>query len=117
MDSFENYRTKLTDNTGGLITDESLRQEFDETTIKQVWRVQRQRTRTTRAVDVMNNDKGIDPVSGGDIMVSTPTATTATYHKELNELYKKLKEKSCAYTLIDTCVHIGIYRDEGYGFV
>lgn len=104
---------KETEKTTEPITDDSLKEKFDETTIKQIKRVQRQQERAIRAVDVINNDKGIDPVSGGNITVSTPSVNTETYHEELRKLYEDLKEKIWTYTVVDTCVHIGMYRDKG----
>lgn len=101
------------DRSGNRITDEDLKEKFDKNTIKQIKRVQRQQERAERAVDVMNNDKGIDPVSGKDIFIGTPSIPTEYYHEELRKLYEDLQNKIWAYTVVDTCVHIGMYRDEG----
>lgn len=104
---------KKVDKAGEEITDDDLKEKFDETTIKQIKRMQRQQQRAVRATDVINNDKGIDPVSGGNIIVSTPKYFTEHYHEELSKLQEDLKTKIWAYTVIDTCVHIGMYRDKG----
>jgi hypothetical protein len=98
---------------GKDITDEELKEKFDENTVKQIKRVQRQQERANRAIDVMNNDEGIDPVSGKNIFVGTPSIQTKFYHEELRKLYEDLQNKIWAYTVVDTCVHIGVYRDEG----
>lgn len=104
---------KEIDKDGEEITDEHLKERFDETTIKQIKRMQKQKQRAIRATDVINNDKGIDPVSGSNIVVSTPKYFTEYYHEELSKLQEDLKNKFWAYTVVDTCVHIGMYRDKG----
>lgn len=98
---------------GRVVSDDELKEKFDKKTIKQVKRMQRQQERAVRATDVINNDKGIDPVSGGNIIVSTPTVFTEDYHEELSKLQQDLKEKIWAYICLETCLHIGMYRDKG----
>lgn len=97
------------------VSDDELKEKFDEKTIKQVKRMQRQQERAVRVIDVINNDKGVDPVSGGNIVVNTPTVFTKYYHEELSKLQGDLKEKVWAYTCLETCLHIGMYRDKGIG--
>jgi hypothetical protein len=104
---------KEIDKVGEEITDDELKERFDETTIKQIKRMQRQKQRAVRATDVINNDRGIDPVSGNNIVVSTPKYFTEYYHEELSKLQEDLKYKIWTYTVVDTCVHIGMYRDQG----
>jgi hypothetical protein len=98
---------------GRVVSDDELKEKFDEKTLKQVKRMQRQQERAVRATNIINNDKGIDPVSGGNIIVSTPTVFTEYYHEELSKLQQDLKEKVWAYTCLETCLHIGMYRDKG----
>jgi hypothetical protein len=98
---------------GRLISDDELAAKFDEKTMKQAKRMQRQQERAVRAADVINNDRGIDPVSGAEIIVSTPTVFTENYHEELGKLQNDLKEKVCAYTCLEGCLHIGMYRNKG----
>lgn len=98
---------------GITVSDDELKEKFDEKTLKQVKRMLRQQERTVRATEVINKDKGIDPVSGGNIVVRTPTVFTEYYHEELNKLQDDLKEKTWAYTCLETCLHIGMYRDKG----
>jgi len=101
------------DKTDKKITDEELKEKFDENTVRQIRRVKRQQERANLAIDVMNNDKGTDPVSGKGIFVGTPSIKTEYYHEELKNLYEDLQNKIWAYTVVDTCIHIGMYRDEG----
>ena len=98
---------------GRVVSDDEIKEKFDEKTIKQVKRMQRQQKRTVRAINVINNDKGIDPVSGGNIIISTPSVFTEYYHEELSKLQQDLKEKIWAYTCLETCLHLGMYRDKG----
>ncbi len=95
------------------ITEEDLEKKFDTTTIKQIKRMQRQKERAFNATNIINNDKGQDPVTGANIIIGTPNISTEYYHKELSKLYDDLKNKIWAYTVIDRCLHIGMYRDEG----
>ncbi|MHA8097803.1 hypothetical protein VR479_00745 [Aquirufa aurantiipilula] len=101
------------ENVGRTVSDDELKIFFDGKTIKQLKRMQRQQERAVRATDVINNDKGIDPVSGGKIVVSTPKVFTEYYHEDLSNLQEDLKEKIWAYTCLETCLHIGMYRDKG----
>lgn len=96
--------------------DQKLKEKFDNTTIKQFKRVQRQIQRGTRAVKIIKDDEGIDPVSGSNITISTPNILTEYYHEDLRELCEQLMEKVWSYKVIDTCLHIGMYRDKGLAF-
>jgi hypothetical protein len=95
----------------------SLKEEFikklDKNTVKQMKRMLRQKERAIRAIEVINTDKGIDPVSGNNITVGTPTIPTKGYQEDINKLRSQLDSKIWAYTVVDTCIHIGMYRDEG----
>lgn len=86
---------------------------FDENTIKQIQRVERQKVRAERAIEVINTDKGIDPVSGESISIGTPKRSTQTYFDILVKLQEDLKKRVWAYNVVDTCLHIGMYRDLG----
>ncbi|GAA4509193.1 hypothetical protein GCM10023172_42320 [Hymenobacter ginsengisoli] len=89
-----------------------LSSRFDSKTVKQVERMQRQKTRMSQAVQVMNTDIGIDPGTQKPIVVSTPTTLTERYFDELIQLQKQLKTQSWAYLLVEDCLYIGAYRDE-----
>jgi len=95
------------------ITDDLINNKFDKKTAKQARRMQRQILRAERATEVMNSDTGIDPVSGTSIKVSTPTIQPEGYQEEFMKLNKTLETKIWAYTVIENCLHIGMYRDEG----
>lgn len=100
-------------NTNKVVTDDLIDSQFDKATAKQAKRMQRQIVRAERAIEVMNLDSGTDPVSETPIVVSTPSIPTEGYHEEFLKLHKILETKTWAYTAVENCVHIGMYRDEG----
>lgn len=95
------------------VTDEILKEKFDDKTVKQAKRMQRQKIRAERVTEIVNNDKGVDPVSEQPIRISTPQIRTEGYHEQFVELLKDLESKIWAYTVVENCLHIGMYRDEG----
>lgn len=95
------------------ITEKILQESFDDKTFKQAKRMQRQKERAIKASEIMNHDKGIDPVSGQNMTVSTPNIPTEGYDQEFNKLRQTLNTKIWAYTVLEGCLHIGMYRDEG----
>lgn len=96
-----------------VVTDDLINNKFDKKTSKQARRMQRQILRAERATEVMNSDTGIDPVSETPIKVSTPKIQTEGYQEEFIKLNKTLETKIWAYTVIENCLHIGMYRDKG----
>jgi hypothetical protein len=106
--------TKLFDTTeqaGQSIADLDLSM-FDAKTVKQAQRMIRQREKKANADELITNDIGIDPVTKRPMVVSTPLIETEQYHEELADLRAQLKTKTWAYTCIESCLHIGMYRDE-----
>lgn len=93
--------------------DTRLMAKLNDTTIKQIDRRLRQQERALNAINVINTDKGIDPVSGKNILVSTPRTQTEYYYNDLIRLENEIKNKIWAYTIVDNCLHIGAYREEG----
>lgn len=94
------------------ISDEKLKEKFDEDTIKQVRRIQRQMERMAQAAGVLKNDKGINPGTGEKIKVYTPKIETERYYTELMNLHKDLETKTYGYTVVDDCLLIGMYNEE-----
>lgn len=107
--------TKILDTAeaGGQSIEEIDFAAFDSKTAAQARRMVRQRIKKLNAEDVMRNDFGTDPITKLPITVSTPTIETEYYHEELAKLREQLKLKTWAYTCIEGCVHIGMYRGEG----
>ena len=95
------------------VTEDLINNKFDEKTAKQAKRMQRQILRAERATEVMNTDAGIDPVSETPIKISTPAIKTEGYQEEFMKLNNILETKIWAYTVVENCLHIGMYRDKG----
>lgn len=89
----------------------SSEENFDKNTLNQARRMIRQRKRINQTRNVIKNDRGIDNVSGEKIILKTPKVTVEKYFTELVNGYKELEIKTSSYQIIDTCLHIGMYRD------
>lgn len=95
------------------ITDEVLTKTFDSKTTSQAKRMMRQNKRMEEATHIINNDTGIDPFSKMKMDIVTPQIPTTHYYSELIKLKNELKNKIWSNTIIDDCLHVGMYRDEG----
>lgn len=91
---------------------ETFKGKFNKNTLDQMDRMLRQELRAINALEVINHDKGIDPRTGKDIAINTPTKPIKSYHEDLFKLYMELKTKDFAYTVVEDCVHIGMYKGE-----
>lgn len=112
-DSIADFLNKM-DAEGKETTNEDLKDKFDAKTIKQIERVKRQKVRSERAIEVINNDSGTDPAGGGKITIDTPTIETEYYFEKIHELQVKLKDQNWAHGVLDNgCVHLGLYKDKG----
>lgn len=100
-----------TEQTGKSLAEVDL-SAFDAKTVSQAQRMIRQREKKANAEGVMSNDVGIDPVTKLPIAVSTPLIVTENYYGELLALREKLRNGTSAYTCIEGCLHIGMYRGE-----
>lgn len=79
--------------------------------IQQILRMMKQKKVADEELEIMRNDKGHDPVTGGNIKIFTPEIPTVFYDNELYGLEAQLKTRgSWAYTVVDTCIHIGLYK-------
>ncbi|MBS1648053.1 MAG: hypothetical protein JST67_12000 [Bacteroidetes bacterium] len=89
-------------------------QKLDKKTIEQMQRVLRQKERAIRAIDVINKDKGLDPKTGKNITVTTPSLETEYYYEDLFKIKEQLKDKNWAYGVLENAsVHIGMYKNDG----
>lgn len=110
-DQIAEFLQKLEKESKELNQDE-LSKHFDKKTAKQITRVHKQKQRAIQATEIINTDKGIDPSSGKPIVLSTPKVHTENYHVELEKLHRDLSSKAWSYGVVDSCVLIGMYRDE-----
>lgn len=85
---------------------------FDKNTKKQIERMIRQRKRIKQTKEVIENDKGIDNISGQKIILKESIVKDEKYYQELVESYKNLQNNSWSYLTVEECLHIGMYRDE-----
>ncbi|MFC0263811.1 hypothetical protein [Fontibacter flavus] len=95
------------------INEEILKNRFDENVLKQALRMNRQKERTEKIIEIINTDKGIDPTTNEPIVIKTPNIKTEGYHLALNKLYKDLSSNLYSYEVIEHCLHIGMYQNEG----
>lgn len=100
-----------TEQMGKSLTEVDL-SALDAKTVAQARRMMRQREKKANAEGVMTNDIGTEPVTKRPIAVSTPLIATENYYGELLALREKLLSGTSAYTCIEGCLHIGMYRGE-----
>jgi len=85
---------------------------FDAKTAAQARRMIRQREKKANAEEIIDTDTGIDPVTKLRIAVSTPLIPTEEYYEALHTLREQLRNQTSAYTCLEGCLHIGMYRGE-----
>src|SRR5690606_34824735 len=83
------------------INDLNIDEMFDKSTVKQIKRVVRQKERIDKVKDIVNNDEGIDPVSGSNIRLRNPNVPTEYYRDVLERMQHTLTEKIWAYEVVD----------------
>lgn len=82
-----------------------------EKDMEQLQRQMRQETAMKNVTEIINTDKGIDRSTGQPIKIVTPREGTPRFIKELYDLRKQLDTRNLwAYTVIEECLHIGIYK-------
>jgi len=111
-DQINEFMSELEKNNQS-VTDRILNEKFDEKTVKQAKRMRRQKLRAERVTEIVNKDRGIDPGSEKQIRIFTPAIKTQGYHEEFVKLNRILNTKIWAYTVVENCLHIGLYRDKG----
>lgn len=85
----------------------------DQKFIKQLKRNIKQKKTLRNVTKIINEDKGVDPVTNNEVKIITPKENTPLYIERLSALEKQLNERNYwAYDVIDDCLHIGIYKGE-----
>lgn len=80
--------------------------------IEQIKRILKQENVAIDEINIINTDKGYDPVTDRHIKVFTPKEDTVYFHNEMHDLEKQLSAKGFwAYTVVDECLHIGLYKN------
>lgn len=78
--------------------------------IEQAVRMLRQVETANSEINIIRNDVGHDPVSNKEIKIHTPEIDTEYYDEQLRRLEQQFRQRKLwGYTVIDECLHIGLY--------
>lgn len=81
--------------------------------LNQIKRILKQNKVAKDELKIINTDKGFDPVTGKKIKIVSPKEETSYYYDELHQLEIQLSQKKdWAYTVVDNCLHIGLYKEK-----
>ncbi|TYR31664.1 hypothetical protein FXV77_20695 [Sphingobacterium phlebotomi] len=86
--------------------------DFSDKEQRQMDRMMRQDTRLRNIEKVVNEDHGIDEVTGLPLFIRTPATTPIYYDNRFVNMFKETREKGYSYRLIEDCIHIGMYEGE-----
>lgn len=87
------------------------RYSHDNKFLKHLERTIKQEKTLSDVTEIINTDRGEDPISKKVIKILTPKEDTPFFIKELATLEKQLNErKAWAYDVIDECLHVGVYK-------
>lgn len=86
--------------------------KLDKHSFKQLKRQAKQVATMKNFATIVNTDQGIDSSTGAPINIITPREPTQLYTDRLIALKKQLDTQNLwAYTVVDECLHIGMYKD------
>lgn len=91
---------------------EGFQPDFTDHEMDQIKRMLKQDLRALQAVEIVNTDEGIDPKTGGRMTVRTPVVDMEFYDGIFIPMLEELKTKNWSYTVLDRCLHIGMYHGE-----
>lgn len=81
--------------------------------IEQIRRILKQVKVANDEFNIIKNDRGYDPVTDRNIKIYTPKEDTQYFYEELRDLEKQLSTRNFwAYTVIDDCLHVGLYKNK-----
>lgn len=81
--------------------------------LEQIKRILKQENVANDEINIINTDRGHDPVTNRNIKIFTPKEDTQYYYDELHDLEMQLMTRNFwAYTVIDDCLHIGLYKNK-----
>jgi hypothetical protein len=79
--------------------------------VEQMMRQLKQLQAMENLKNIINKDEGMDAGTGKQIKIFTPAEETPRYTEELYQLRKEFENRvNSAYTVIEGCLHIGIYK-------
>lgn len=85
--------------------------QLDDHSFKQLKRNIRQQQVMKMISEIVNTDKGIDPLTNQPFKFLTPSEEAPRYYPELQELKKHLdKNNLLSYMKIDDCLHVGMFK-------
>ena len=85
---------------------------IDDSFIKQSKRILNQAKRGQLLVDVLQNEKGIDPFTELKTEVNSEAFELETYTLEFEKMIANLKDKNYSYNIIEDVISIGIYQKD-----
>ena len=81
--------------------------------LEQIKRIIKQDGVANDEINIINTDRGHDPVTNRNIKIYTPKEDTQYYYDELRDLESQLMTRNFwAYTVIDGCLHVGLYKNK-----
>ena len=81
--------------------------------VEQIRRILKQEIVANDEINIINTDSGHDPVTDRNIKIYTPKESTPYFYDELRDLEKQLMTRNFwAYTVVDSCLHIGLYKNK-----
>ena len=81
--------------------------------VEQIRRILKQEIVANDEINIINTDSGHDPVTDRNIKIYTPKEATPYFYDELLDLEKQLMTRNFwAYTVVDSCLHIGLYKNK-----
>jgi hypothetical protein len=81
--------------------------------VEQIRRILKQKIVANDEINIINTDSGHDPVTDRSIKIYTPKEATPYFYDELHDLEKQLMTRNFgAYTVVDSCLHIGLYKNK-----
>ena len=81
--------------------------------VEQIRRILKQKIVANDEINIINTDSGHDPVTDRNIKIYTPKEATPYFYDELHDLEKQLMTRNFwAYTVVDSCLHIGLYKNK-----
>ena len=94
------------------LTEDKLNEMFNtKKDLEQAKRMIKQAITASSEINIIRHDNGFDPVSKKKIVIHTPDIDTEYYDEYLRSLEQQLMHRKLwGYTVIDDCLHIGLYK-------
>ena len=81
--------------------------------LEQIKRILKQKGAANDEINIINTDRGHDPVTNRNIKIYTPKEDTQYFYEDLRDLESQLMTRNFwAYSVIDGCLHVGLYKNK-----